>query len=146
MTTCPEPVGLPVGSTGRLVLTAVGTLLLSGFLLAAQLEPDPRGYGTHQRLGLPECSFRTLFSRPCPGCGMTTSFAHFVRGQWLASARANPAGLMMAVMCVAFLPWCGVSVWLGRLWWVDDPWPVLAWLLGGWGAAGLMVWVVRWVL
>jgi hypothetical protein len=145
MTTRTEPVGLPVAAAGRWLLAILGVSLLGGFLLAAQLDPDPRGYGTHQRLGLPECSFRMLFNRPCPGCGMTTSFAHFVRGQWVASARANPAGLLMAVMCMLLVPWCGLSLWLGRLWWVDDPWPVAAYLLGGWGALGMLVWIVRWV-
>jgi hypothetical protein len=145
MTTCAEPAGLPVGSTGRRVLCVAGLLLLAGFGLAWQLEPDPRGFGTHQRLGLPECSFQTLFQRPCPGCGMTTCFAHYVRGNWSAAARANPAGVLLAVLCTAAIPWCWTSAWRSRLWFVEDPWPVLACLMGGWGAVGLLVWIVRWV-
>ena len=49
--------------------------------VAAWLEPSPTGIGTHQQLGLPPCTFWMLFGRPCPTCGMTTSWAHLVRGQ-----------------------------------------------------------------
>ena len=55
---------------------------LAGFGLAGRLSPDPRGYGTHQQLGLPGCTFQMLTQWPCPSCGGTTAFAHFVRGQW----------------------------------------------------------------
>jgi hypothetical protein len=146
MTTCSEPIGLPIGPVGRVVLCLGGSLLVAGFLVAAQLEPDPRGYGTHQRLGLPECSFQMLFGRPCPGCGITTSLAHYVRGQWRLALAANPAGLLLALNCTGLIPWFWLSAWRGRLWYVDDPWPVMAWLLGGWGAIGLVVWIVRWVM
>ena len=146
MSTHSEPIGQPIGSSGRLALALGGGLLLAGFALAAMLDPDPRGFGTHQRLGLPECSFQMLFQRPCPGCGMTTSFAHFVRGDWWAAGRANLAGLLLALNCVGLIPWCWLSAWCGRLWCVDDPWPVLAWLLGGWGAVAMIVWIVRWLV
>jgi len=76
---------------------------------------------------------------------MTTSFAQYVRGHWEASARANPAGLLMALVCTVLIPWSWLSALAGRLWWVDDPWPVLAWLMGGWGVLGLVVWIVRWL-
>ena len=128
-----------------MALSVAGALLVAGFLLAARLPPDPRGYGTHQRLGLPECSFRTLFGKPCPGCGITTSFAHFVRGEWRSAAFANPAGLLLALNCAGLIPWCWWSASRGRMWMVDDPWPVAAWTLGGWGTVGLLVWIVRWL-
>jgi hypothetical protein len=133
-------VGRPVTPVVRGALAAAGVALLAGFCLAASLEPDPRGYGTHQRLGFPECSFRYLFAIPCPGCGMTTCFAHFVRGNWSAAWQANPAGVWMACGCVAVMLWCWVSAILGRLWCVDDPWVVLACLMGSWGVTSVIVW------
>lgn len=131
---------------GRGGLIGLAVCLVAGFGLALCLEPDPRGYGTHQRLGLPECTIRSLFDGPCPGCGMTTSFAYFVRGEFRASAQANPAGLWMAAGCLALIPWCGVSAYRGRLWGVDDPWPTAAVLAASWGGTSLLVWAWRWWL
>lgn len=131
---------------GRGLLIGLVVFLVAGFGLAWCLEPDSRGYGTHQRLGLPECTIRALFDGPCPGCGMTTSFAYFVRGDFPASAQANPAGLWMAAGCVALIPWCGFSAYRGRLWGVDDPWPAAAVLVATWGGTSLLVWAWRWWL
>lgn len=118
-----------------------GVLLAAGFALATFVSPDPRGFGTHQRFGLPPCSFRLFFSIPCPSCGMTTSFAHFVRGAWVDSARANPAGPMMASVCVLLIPWCWVSAALGR-WWL---WRRPGELLLGIVVSIFSVAVVQWV-
>lgn len=54
-----------------------GILSLSYFLI-----PDPRGFGTHERLWLPPCYFQFFFHIPCPACGLTTSFAHLSKGDW----------------------------------------------------------------
>jgi hypothetical protein len=135
---------IPFGWPGRAGLVALGLSLLAGFALAAWLPPDPRGYGTHQQLGLPPCTMIALFNRPCPGCGMTTSFAHFVRGQFGDAARANPAGLLIAVSCAGLVPWCWISAVRGRLLGVREPWSAAAMLLASWGCVGLVVWIVRW--
>lgn len=138
-----DSAGRQIGLGTRVGLCVFSGLLLAGFAVAASLEPDPRGYGTHQRLGLPECSFQMLFVRPCPGCGMTTSFAHYVRGQWPAAARANPAGLLLALTCTGLIPWCLMAAALGRWWLVDEPLVVLAVLMTVIGGVGLLVWVWR---
>jgi hypothetical protein len=72
---------------------AVAWLLL---LLAARVAPDPSGLGTHRRLGLPPCGLYEASGIPCPTCGMTTAFAHAVRGEIGAAARAQPLGLAIA--------------------------------------------------
>lgn len=137
--------GLPLSQSSRVVLLIGGTMLAAGFGLALKLEPDPRGYGTHRQLGLPECSFQVIFQRPCPACGLTTSVAWFVRGQWQAALRANPGGVLLAVICVGLIPWCWWSAWSGRLWMLDDPWLVVVGLLAGWAAVVLLVGLVRWL-
>src|SRR5690606_36433591 len=72
--------------------------------VAARLTPDPAGLGTHQQLGFPPCTIRAMWGVRCAACGMTTSWAYFVRGQLASSVRANPAGAMLAAMaCVAVL-------------------------------------------
>lgn len=136
-------VGLPIGRTGRASLVGLALFLAGGFAAAAWLKPDPRGYGTHRQFGLPGCSAQVLFGVRCPGCGMTTCFANFVRGDLAAAARANPAGLLLATACAGFIPWSLGSAWFSRLLWVSDPLPVTAIFLGLFGIASLIVWWMR---
>ena len=97
------------------------------FSLAAQVEPDFRGYGTHEQLGLPACQFMRWTGWPCPYCGMTTSFSHFVRGQFAAAFRIHPCGPLLAGMLAALvLPWCLVTAVIGRPVITNEP---VRWLL-----------------
>ena len=59
---------------------------------AWSIEPSPRGHGSHVQLGLQPCPSVVLFGRLCPGCGMTTSFAHMVRLGLVPAFRANAFG------------------------------------------------------
>ena len=81
-------------------------------VVARQLEPEPKGFGTHQQLGLPECLFRQMFGLSCPHCGMTTSFSYLVRGQVGSAMRANPMGIVLAALlgclCILML-WSGLT-------------------------------------
>ena len=90
--------------------------LLAGFSMALYLTPSEAGLGTHQQLGLPPCTVRVLAGIRCPSCGMTTSFAHFVRGEWAGSVRANAGGLLLALFCLAQIPWLAAALWTGRVW------------------------------
>ena len=125
-----------------MLLALAGLLLAGGFVLARQLEPDPRGFGTHQRLGLPPCSFRLILDLPCPSCGMTTSFAHFVRGRFGDASRANFGGMLLASACALQLPWCAWSVWRGVLWKVHRPLETAAWVLLVIAAVCVLNWIV----
>ncbi|MBX3119949.1 MAG: DUF2752 domain-containing protein [Fimbriimonadaceae bacterium] len=60
--------------------------------VALFLTPNPNGHGTHQQLGLPPCPSVLVFGRPCPGCGLTTSFTSMVHGQFTHAVQANPFG------------------------------------------------------
>lgn len=92
----------------RLLLTAVGALGLTLLGMARSLEPDPRGFGTHEQLGLAPCYFNEITGKVCPLCGGTTAWAHVLRGEMLQAANANPAA---ALLCV------GVAIGsLGMLW------------------------------
>lgn len=107
--------GRSVGWLVRWLLVLVSLLLLGGFGLATTVQPDSRGFGTHQQFGLPPCSFRVALGVPCPSCGMTTSFASFVRGDFSGSIAANPAGFLLAVACLGAIPWSWVSAARGCL-------------------------------
>jgi hypothetical protein len=117
---------------------------LAGLGTARCLEPNSSGLGTHQQLGLPPCSMQLLFGIRCPGCGMTTSWAYFARGELRASAEANLAGFLLAiyVLWIAFLgirlillgrplgdktmqaiAYCGAAIFLvAILQWVERTW------------------------
>ena len=76
----------------RLTCAGVMVLVLSAVGLSWAVRPDARGHGTHERLGLAPCAFRTLTGLPCPMCGLTTSVCHLVRSEWREAIRAHPAG------------------------------------------------------
>ncbi len=92
-------------------LVAVVLALIPLVLMAISLwllSPSEQGLGTHQQLGLPPCSVRVVFGMRCPACGMTTSWAHFVRGQWWQSANANPGGFLLAIYSLSF---AAIALW-----------------------------------
>ncbi len=67
---------------------------------AFSVEPDGRGFGSHEQLGLEPCGYLKSHGHPCPTCGMTTSFAHTVRLQIPSALAANPAGTLLCLLCL----------------------------------------------
>jgi hypothetical protein len=82
--------------------------------IALFLEPDSRGYGTHEKLGFAPCLPMKLWGIPCPGCGVTTSVAHAVRGELGQSLRAQPFGLLLFLGALALVGWAGYGHLRGR--------------------------------
>jgi hypothetical protein len=68
---------------------------------AIYLSADPKGHGTHQQLGLPACPSTVVLNRPCPGCGLTTSFTAIVHGQVAQSIQAHPLGGLLYLLFTA---------------------------------------------
>lgn len=108
----------------RIVLLTVGTVLITLLATAASLSPDKNGLGTHHQLGLPACSLRQLARIRCPSCGMTTSWAHMMRGHVLQSFACNSGGALLAIASAVGGPWLLLSGlrgrWLGGMpneWW-----------------------------
>jgi len=100
----------------RCALIAAGSILLTLLIMSIWLAPDPRGIGTHEQLGLPPCTIRQVWGIRCPACGMTTSWAYFVRGQWFQAARTNLGGTALAMLSALLAPWAMVSGLHGRWW------------------------------
>ncbi len=109
--------------------------------LAAWLDPSGAGHGTHEQLGLPACTLAMAIDRPCPTCGMTTSFAHAVRGDLLASFLTQPMGMVLSILTAAALivglyvaaTGSALGGLLGRLWtprilWLAAAMTTLAWI------------------
>jgi uncharacterized protein DUF2752 len=68
-------------------------------VVAAFLNPASEGLGTHKQLGKPACGFYVRTGYPCPTCGMTTAFAHTVRGELYQAFAVQPAGALAALLC-----------------------------------------------
>lgn len=100
----------------RLALAATGGVLSALLGLSCFLVPSPSGMGTHQQLGLPPCTVVQLLGARCPACGMTTSWAHLVRGRPVAAMRANTGGALLGVLAAAGSIWTLGSAWRGRWW------------------------------
>ena len=109
--------------------------------LAIYLQPSPEGLGTHRQLGLGRCGMLVATGLPCPSCGMTTAFAHTVRGQWIRAFWVQPAGFVFALGCIATCLGAVRTIILGRLPQFNimflTPYRLflglLVLLLGGWG-------------
>ena len=103
----------------RILLVAMALAFTVVLTLAFTLNPydadgQPRTMATHTQLGLPPCNFVTLTGKPCPACGMTTSFALLMKGDVLNSAKANWVGTGLAATCLLCVPWAVGSAARGR--------------------------------
>ncbi|HRA89660.1 MAG TPA: DUF2752 domain-containing protein [Planctomycetaceae bacterium] len=127
----------------RLLAGLVGAGIFVVFGIAVWLTPDPRGFGTHQQLGMPPCTFRTLTGVNCPHCGLTTSFSWFVRGQFRQSMHANPAGLILAVVSVLILVWSIVVSVRGAFVITHEPGRVFLIGFGIWVLVSIVIWSLR---
>src|SRR5690606_7175979 len=83
---------------GRLLAAGVAVACAGVLVLATQLQPSASGAGTHTGIGLQPCQFLSVTDIPCPSCGMTTSFAYFVRGNLPASLWVQPTGTILAMV------------------------------------------------
>jgi hypothetical protein len=106
---------------GMLVLIAAGFTAIFG--VAAWLRPydadgTPRTMATHTQLGLPPCNMVALTGRPCPACGMTTSFALLAHGDVANSLRANWVGTLLAAFLLVMIPWAIASAARGRYYFI----------------------------
>ncbi len=128
---------------GSLVLFATGLVLL--FITARWIDPydangQPLTMGSHTRLGMPPCEFLLIFHKPCPACGLTTSFALLLHGDVPNSLRANAVGTGMAVFGMALIPWCLYMAVQGRYLWVRSIERASLWA----GGFFLLLLLIRW--
>ena len=127
----------------RLLWLSVAGGCAAALVVAATIEPSPSGYGTHTQLGLPPCGFLLLTGSPCPGCGLTTAFAHAIRGDWTLAIGANPLGLALFVMTCCCIPLGLVAALRGwSLASVVDRFSLNRWALAI-ACCAAVLWVVR---
>lgn len=59
-----------------------------------------------EKVLLPQmCVSRTMLGVPCPGCGMTRSFAALIRGDLLSAVILNPMGPILFLACLFQAPY-----------------------------------------
>jgi hypothetical protein len=88
----------------RIKYLTVSTIAVVILVIARILHPSPSGVGTHEQLGLPSCPFLHFTGIPCPSCGLTTSFAHAARLDFLAALITQPFGLLAFCLTVLSIP------------------------------------------
>lgn len=128
---------------GRFVwaLLGAGCGLVVG--LSAWLQPSANGFGTHQQLGLPPCEFGSITGIACPGCGLTTSFAHMAHGHFIAGFASHLMGpplFLMTLFVALFAPYAiakkkPLAVLLDSKW--SAPMLVLS------SSLGMLTWLLR---
>jgi hypothetical protein len=141
------PAGAAVSRRGAWQGRFVPAILLLAFAaplaLALALRPNPAGQGTHTQLGIPPCGIYAATGIPCPSCGMTTAFAHAVRGQLFSALHVQPMGAVLALGCAAGVLVCGYAlVWglpLNRL----GRWLFRPGFLIGMGGGVILAWVYK---
>jgi hypothetical protein len=95
-------------------LAAVGLAAWALLITARTLTPDPRGYGTHEQLGLAPCGFARATGLRCPTCGTTTAWAYALRGELPAALSANAGGTVLCGLAMIGATWALVSAAFGR--------------------------------
>ena len=95
------------------ILAAVmAASLAAGLLLTA----SPTGTGTHTVLGLPPCGMLVVTGRPCPTCGVTTSFVLAAHGRFYEAMVNQPFGLAVFLLAVGGLICSVATLATGRSW------------------------------
>lgn len=123
-----------------MLLAACGAAAVVLLATARGLNPDPRGFGTHEQLGLAQCGFTRLTGWRCPTCGMTTSWSYAARGNVRSALAASGGGTALFGMTMLATPWAFASAIAGR-WLGGRP---TAHVMLGIGGAWLAVTVLDW--
>jgi len=103
---------LPTGGATKLAKlgwAVAASCAAAVLVIAAALDPDPRGFGTHTQLGLPPCAFAALTGMACPSCGLTTAFAYMARMDLTCAWHAHALGPLLYVLTVAMVPCCAFA-------------------------------------
>jgi hypothetical protein len=91
---------LRAGIEERLWAGAWAASALALLVTASSLHPARAGFGTHEQLGLPPCVWMATFGKPCPTCGMTTSFTFAAHGWYWRSFVTQPFGAALVLATV----------------------------------------------
>ena len=125
----PERLGRWAGALYAFLVLACVALVGVGVCV----EPDARGHGTHERLGLPPCLTVCTIGYPCPLCGFTTALSNMARGRPMAALAASGFGTLVFLGACALVVWTLVALGARRC-----PTRVFAVLKSPWCWGGLV--------
>jgi hypothetical protein len=108
------------------------------------LTPSATGTGTHTLLGLAPCGMLLATGKPCPTCGVTTSFALAAHGRFGDSLVNQPFGLALFILAVAGLLVSVTTAAAGRSWYpLVTRWSVPSFIMAL-IILGLVSWMYKW--
>ncbi len=89
-------------SIDRAVAVAILVIATAIVGLLLTLQPDPRGLGTHEQLGMEPCGWaQGPNGIPCPTCGVTTAACLVVHLHPIDAVKTQPFGAVMALAGLA---------------------------------------------
>jgi hypothetical protein len=128
----------------RVFQVALAAGLGGAIALGMYLTPSATGTGTHTLLGLAPCGMLLATGKPCPTCGVTTSFALAAHGRFGASLVNQPFGLALFILAVAGLLLSVTTAAAGRSWYpLVTRWSVPSFIMAL-VILGLLSWMYKW--
>ena len=107
---------LRASAAEKMVQGLVGAVLAGALALGLAVTPSPDGTGTHTILGLPPCGMLVATGRPCPTCGVTTSFVLAAHGRFGDALVNQPFGLAVFFLVFGGLALAVATLLAGRSW------------------------------
>lgn len=124
-----------------MLLSLCALTLMGVAVLGVWVDPDPRGFGTHEQLGLAPCRTMDVIGIPCPGCGVTTSVSLLWHGELWASFLNQPFGFLLGL----FVPLAALGAVVGHFRGRDLYTDALAMRWGKWFIGLASVMVLAWI-
>jgi hypothetical protein len=81
----------------RVFAAVVAGIATTCFIVLGRVQPDARGHGTHEQLGLDPCGWPIHYRIPCPTCGCTTAACLVVHGRPFSALATQPFGAVIAL-------------------------------------------------
>lgn len=100
-----SPAGKWVDRLSAALLVALAIVFVA---LLASVDPDPRGHGTHEQLGMQPCSWPEVYGKPCPTCGVTTAATLLVHLRPIDAVATQPFGAFLAAIGLIV---AGIAAW-----------------------------------
>jgi len=100
----------------RAVQAFLALVLAAGLAAGFLLVPSSTGTGTHRILGLPECGMLRATGKPCPTCGVTTSFVLAAHGRLAEAVVNQPFGFALFLLVAGCLAGLVFALATGRSW------------------------------
>lgn len=100
----------------RAVQALLALVLAAAMVAGVLLVPSRTGTGTHRILGLPECGMLKAIGKPCPTCGVTTSFVLAAHGRLAESLVNQPFGFALFLLVAGGLAGLVFTLATGRSW------------------------------